>query len=118
MIESRIIFAFFIISLLLFSGNALTMTSYSQPPPQEQQPLPSPSPEGSTTTLEICDNFVDDDADGYMDSDDPEGCVPPAAGSEGNMTVQPLPSENVTVPGDNFSAAPIEPLVDEFGNPL
>ena len=28
------------------------------------------------TSFEICDNFVDDDGDGFMDAEDPESCSP------------------------------------------
>ena len=38
----------------------------------------------STTSAEVCDNFVDDDGDGLADAEDPEGCSLPSGG--GNET--------------------------------
>ena len=58
---------------------------------QQEQQVPL-QPEGSATTTtqaEICDNFVDDDTDGFMDSEDLEGCNPQGTGTEGGVVPPP-----------------------------
>ena len=50
-------------------------------------PDESVPPETVTTAQgEICDNFFDDDGDGFVDSDDPEGCTP-VGGGQSNFEI-------------------------------
>ena len=51
-------------------------------------------------TFEICDNFVDDDADGFMDAEDPESCSP-ATDQEGAVVPETTMTTEVEV-CDNF----------------
>ena len=55
--------------------------AYAQEDSGETNTFPDESvpPETDTTVqVEICDNFVDDDGNGFTDSEDPEGCTPPS----------------------------------------
>jgi hypothetical protein len=54
--------------------------------------------------LEICDNFADDDGDGFADADDPEGCSP----NEGGETVpdQSTPPQDIITYPDGSTCDP------------
>ena len=53
-------------------------------------------------SFEICDNFVDDDADGFMDAEDPESCSPaPTTEEEGAVVPETTMTTEVEV-CDNF----------------
>ena len=42
-----------------------------------EEGLGSVSPEAAMSAQEeICDDFIDNDGDSFVDSDDPEGCTP------------------------------------------
>jgi len=55
-----------------------------------EEGLGSVSPEAAMTAQEeICDDFIDNDGDGFVDSDDPESCIlAPAGGAAPDQEVQ------------------------------
>ena len=51
--------------------------------------------------LEICDNFADDDGDGFADSEDPEGCSP-NEGEEAPSDQGIPPQDIITYPDGRY----------------
>ena len=50
------------------------------------------------SSFEICDNFVDDDGDGYTDAEDPEGCSPaPILDNQGLISDQQLTNGHLMI---------------------
>ena len=76
------------------------------------EPL-APAP---TAALEICDNFVDDDADGFMDAEDPESCSPNEEG--GNMTATETTPEQVATGQNMTTNEPTAGMAENITTPV